>query len=406
MKVFLASCAFLSVTAFGTGTVLADDNGNRPFKLSIDRHVDTFAVLPNGVSLPEGITANPANGDIYVSTFSAPSKLLQYNRHGKLLAQREFAAPLLGLEFDLVNKKVYIANVGDFAGTGSKIQRVAADLSQLEPVADVPSVGAPAPRQVGNPDGSSDVITFGDNARVPNAMVFDRDGNLYISDSFQGAVFKITNPSGCVPNCIMTTLVHDPLLATTGFPPFGANGLAFDSKETVLFVANTGDDRVLKIRNPKSATPTVTVFAESINGADGLVFDERTGLLWVCANQADEVVALNDKGRVVAKLGEFRGIKHNGTPDGLLFPASPVIVDDEIFVTNLAIVLTNPTPTNPDGIGDEPEEDVKLWTISRMQAAAPRRLTFQPACFTGIGSWEFSEQVTLRSLRSMRANYF
>ena len=156
MKVFLASCAFLSVTAFGTGTVLADEHGNRPFKLSIDRHVDTFAVLPSGVSLPEGITANPANGDIYVSTFSAPSKLLQYNRHGKLLAQREFAAPLLGLEFDRVNNKVYITNVGDFAGTGSKIQRVAADLSQLEDVAIMKSVGAPAPRLVGNPDGSTD----------------------------------------------------------------------------------------------------------------------------------------------------------------------------------------------------------------------------------------------------------
>src|SRR5262245_51432001 len=344
MKVFRTGCRFLLFIAIvlGAGKVLADDQDNRSFRLSIDRHVVTFAVLPKGVSLPEGITANPANGDIYVSTFSAPSKLLQYNRHGKLLAQREFGAPLLGLEFDRINNKVYITNVGDFAGTGSKIQRVASDLSQLEDVANIKTVGAPPPRVVGNPDGSSDTITFGDNARVPNALAFDKDGNLYISDSFQGAVFKITNPSSCVPNCIMTTLVHDPLLATTGFPPFGANGLAFDSQETVLFVANTGDDRVLKIRNPKSATPTVTVFAESINGADGLAFDERTGLLWVCANQADEVVALNDKGRVVAKLGEFRGIKRDGTPDGLLFPASPVIVDDDIFVTNLAIVLTNP----------------------------------------------------------------
>ena len=242
MKVFLASCAFLSVTAFGTGTVLADDHGNRPFKLSIDRHVDTFAVLPNGVSLPRYYGQSRERRYLRLDV-QRSVKLLQYNRHGKLLAQREFAAPLLGLEFDRVNKKVYIANVGDFAGTGSKIQRVAADLSQLENVAEIPSVGAPAPRIVDNPDGSTDTITFGDNARVPNAMVFDGDGNLYISDSFQGAVFKITNPSGCVPNCIMTTLVHDPLLATTGFPPFGANGLAFDSKETVLFVANTGDDR-------------------------------------------------------------------------------------------------------------------------------------------------------------------
>ena len=367
MKKIPAGCAFLLFTAItlGAGTVLADDS--RSTRLFIDRDVDTFAVLPDGVALPEGITANPANGDIYVATFTAPSKLLRYNRDGKLLAQRDFPAPLLGLEFDRVHQKIYITNVGDFAGTGSRIQRVAADLSQLEDVAMIRPVGAPAPRVVGNPDGSTDTITFGNVARVPNAMVFDRDGNLYISDSFQGAVFKITNPSGCVPSCNMDVVVHDPLLATAGFPPFGANGLAFDTDESVLFVANTGDDRVLKIRNPHSATPAVTVFAESINGADGLAFDRRSGLLWVCANQADEVVALNDKGRVVAKLGEFRGIRGNGTPDGLLFPASPVIVGGEIFVTNLAVALTSPTPTNPDGLGDEPEEDVTRYTVSRIR---------------------------------------
>lgn len=371
MNKILKVCTFSLFVSiiFGAGSVLSDDDGNRPFRIFIDRDVNTFAVLPNGVRQPEGITANLANGDIYVGTFTVPSKLLQYNRHGKLLATRDFPVQLLGLEFDRVYRKVYITVTGDIsgvAGAESKIQRVAADLSQLEDVAIIKKVGAPAPREVVNPDDNSpqfpsiDTITFGNNARVPNSMVFDRDGNLYISDSFQGAVFKITNPSGCVPNCIMTQVVHDPLLATAGFPPFGANGLAFDIKETVLFVANTGDDRVLKISNPKSATPTVTVFAESINGADGIAFDERTGLLWVCANQADEVVALNDKGRIVAKLGEFHGIKRNGTPDGLLFPASLVIVDDEIFVTNLAVVLTGAP-------GDEPEEDVKLWTISRMK---------------------------------------
>jgi len=366
MKKNLATLAIPLFFSIGmtAGPALADGHSSRLF---IDRDVDTFAVLPDGVSLPEGITANPANGDIYVSTFTGPSKLLRYNRHGKLLAQRDFGAPLLGLEFDRVNRKVYITNVGDFAGTGSKIQRVAADLSQLEDVAVIPPIGAPAPRIAGNPDGSSDTISFGSGARVPNALVFDGVGNLYISDSFQGAVFKISNPSGCAPSCTVQTLSHDPLLATAGFPPFGANGLAFNSDESVLFVANTGDDRVLKIRNPHSATPTVTVFAESLNGADGLVFDARSGLLWVCANQADEVVALNANGRIVAKLGEFRGINRNGTPDGLLFPASPVIVDDEIFVTNLAVVLTNPDPTNPDLVGDEPEEDVKLWTISKMK---------------------------------------
>jgi hypothetical protein len=31
--------------------------------------VELFATLPDGVRLPEGITANPANGDVFVGTF-------------------------------------------------------------------------------------------------------------------------------------------------------------------------------------------------------------------------------------------------------------------------------------------------------------------------------------------------
>jgi hypothetical protein len=107
-------CLLFAAIAFGAGTALADDNHTR--RLLIDRDVDTFAVLPDGVALPEGITANPANGDIYVATFTAPSKLLRYNRHGRLLAQREFPAPLLGLEWDSARKKVYITSIGDFTG--------------------------------------------------------------------------------------------------------------------------------------------------------------------------------------------------------------------------------------------------------------------------------------------------
>src|SRR5205807_5745877 len=40
------------------GPAFADGQSNRLF---IDRDVDTFAVLPDGVRFPEGITANPAN---------------------------------------------------------------------------------------------------------------------------------------------------------------------------------------------------------------------------------------------------------------------------------------------------------------------------------------------------------
>jgi len=362
MKKHLAALAVPLLFSIGMAAspVLADNGHGKG--LFVDRDVDTFAVLPNGVKQPEGITANPANGDIYVATFhfSNPNKLLRYNRHGQLLAQLDFGgAPLLGLGFD--HGMVYILNFG-----ASQLQRVPAAFNSAtkpEPVATfLPGIGAPAPRRVDNPDAtpehpSFDTITFGSNSfPAPNAMEFDSKGNLYVSDSFQGAIYLIEDVRTCKTPCTAKTLVHDSLLATAGFPPFGANGLAFNRYESLLFIANTGDDRVLAL---DMHTNLVSVFSESLNGADGLVFDKRSGLLWVCTNQADEVVALNDKGRVVAKLGELRGIKRNGTPDGLLFPASPVIVGDEIFVTNLAIPLGSSA--------DEPEADVTRWTISRMR---------------------------------------
>jgi len=341
----------LFVTLGLTATVASAPAGAQDPKSA---HVRTFAVLPDDLRFPEGIAANPVNGDVYVGTFvfGGANALLRYDFHGRLLGRVEFGGtPLLGLQFGPKDGKVYIANLG-----ASKIQRVKADLTgQIEDVVVVPSIGAPAPRSTGNPDGSSDTILFGSNGFPgPNAMTFDAAGNLYVSDSFQGAIFRIANADVCSP-CIASLVVHHPLLATAGFPPFGANGLAFNGDETALFIANTGDDRVLKL---DMATTQVSMFAESVNGADGLVRDAH-GLLWVAANQADTLVALDERGRVVAQIGGFEAVR-NGRPVGLLFPASLAIVGMEIFVTNLALPLTDTI------VGDEPEEDVTRWTISRM----------------------------------------
>ena len=324
---------------------------------------EQFAVLPDGVRFPEGLTANPATGEIYVGTFDFgpnANMLLRFASNGHLVAQRDFGGtPLLGLEFDAAHNKVFILNFG-----ASKVQRIDAQFNSATPVEDVatlPKIGAPGSRSVPNPDGSSDTIIFGSNKfPAPNAMVFDHSGNLYVSDSFQGAIFRIDHATTCAPLCTIKLFKQDPLLATAGFPPFGANGLALNADETALFIANTGDNRVLKM---DLASKAITVFAESVHGADGLLFDS-SGRLWAAANQADQVVALNAKGRVIARVGAFEGIRHDGTPEGFLFPASLAIVRDQMYVTNLALPLTA-------AAGDEPEEDVQRWTVSRFKLPKP-----------------------------------
>jgi DNA-binding beta-propeller fold protein YncE len=352
-KIMLATTLAVVAMSIGIGCAQGAD------QLVLDRNAAiSFATLPDGVRFPEGIAADPATGDIFAATFDFgpnANKLLRFSKNGHLSAIKDFGGtPMLGLEFDSSHGKVYILNFG-----ASKVQRIAANFDSstaVETVAAIPSVGPPTPRGVGNPDGTSDTIAFGSNGfAAPNAMTFSRNGALYVSDSFQGAIFRIDNAATCATPCAVTTVAHDPLLATAGFPPFGANGIAFNSSETALFIANTGDNRILKM---DLATKAISVFAESIHGADGVAFDD-SGRLWIAANQGDQIVALSETGRVIAKLGEFQGINQDGTPNGLLFPASPVIVGDWMYVTNLALPLV--------GNGAEWESDVTRWTISRIK---------------------------------------
>lgn len=364
MKKLVALFILIMITPNLAGSVLAlSDNNDVIVKSNAAKK---FAVTPEGVSFPEGITANPHNGDIIVGTFETPGRLLRYDRRGRLVAQANVGpAPLLGLAFNSADKKIYFASVGDFAGGASSIRRIKAkfiDASTVEDVAEIPTVGAPLNLDIDNPDGSTDTIIFGNNARVPNSIAIGRRGDLYVSDSFQGAIFRIKGPVSDCPGvgCWFETVAHDGRLATAGFPPFGANGLALSKDETELFVANTGDDRVLKLDLTTTDPISLSVFAESINGADGLAMDSK-GTLWVAANQADNVVALNKAGRVIARLGAFLGIRRDGSARGLLFPASLVIVRNKMFVTNLAVPLRG-----PEFAEAEPEADTTKYTISRI----------------------------------------
>jgi len=305
--------------------------------------VQRFATLPEGALNPEGITVDSRNGDVYVTGFNptgaAPAQVYVFEHTGRLkrtLNVTNSSSALLGIAFHPQTGYLLVADLG-----ANKVVQVD------------PNTGA-----------GMVFATPVDAGAGLNALAFDRDGNVYVSGSFSGKVYR-TGPGGGTAD----VWVESPLLQTGGFPPFGANGIDFNRNETALFVANTGNDTVVRVpRNPVTgAAGTPEVFTNSINGADGLFLDEHDNV-WVCANQADEIVVTDPSGKAIAKIGDFDGVKR-GSPEGLLFPASLVRHRGYVYITNLSLDLRD--VVGQQSVDSQWAAEVKRHTVSRIRARIP-----------------------------------
>jgi DNA-binding beta-propeller fold protein YncE len=172
-------------------------------------HATTFAVLPPGSAHPEGITTD-SMGNFYVVTwdYDHPNHLghlIVLSRDGKFQRRVEIAGAS--------------SRLGDISfqqGTGDLL---VVDYGGKQVLKVDPMTGA-----------SSVFISIPGEKAAPNGMTFDKKGNIYLTDSFQGTVWR-TGPAGGVP----TPWIKSDLLISHGFvTPLGANGLAFDHTETAL----------------------------------------------------------------------------------------------------------------------------------------------------------------------------
>jgi sugar lactone lactonase YvrE len=329
--------------------------------------VDTFAVLPKDATGPEGLTVAP-NGNVLATTFgfnsqgavSGNSSLFVFAPDGQLIRQVAIQGSTphtLGLGFNPKTHKLIVLDFG--AGTALQVD---------------PKTGASSLFMTASTTGTPDPNTPGtDPAKSGlNALTFDAAGNVYISDSFQGIIWKTGPNGGTGAQRLGTIWFEDASLTTSGFPPFGANGIEFNNEATTLFADNTGNDQIVAIAvNADGSAGKPAVFVNSVNGADGLAIDGHDNL-WVVANQADEIDVLDLKGKVIAKLGDFDGVQ-NGVPRGLLFPASPVFSPDGkwLYVSNLALDVTVPGLGLTQAIDSQWAHQVKRYTIARLRAKIP-----------------------------------
>jgi len=275
---------------------------------------------------PEGIAVDPT-GNLYAASFAFQpvANICVINRDGVLLdvipvpAGSAGVASLLGELFE-PGQGLYVLDFANGAPGNGRLLLV-------------------------NP-GSHTVRVVAGGFQAPNGLTQDRHRNIYISDSFQGVIFKVA------PDGTTSVWKQDPRLTPqpgTG-PPFGANGVAFDRNQQFLYVATTSDAKIYRIPVLADGNAgNLQLFAsgdaidatqgttEALHGADGIMFDVR-GNLYVTANSAQhpepglpgELQVLSPEGRLIAR---YDGV---GQHD-LDFPASLVFHERAVYMTNLSL---------------------------------------------------------------------
>ena len=306
-------------------------------------------VAPGVQSVVEGLTVGP-DGNIYVPTFGFNTKgaltgnavLFVISPFGKVIRRVTIAnsSPhMLGLAFNPVTQALWVLDFG------------AGNVLQVDPVS-----------------GASTVLSGPIANSGLNALTFDESGNGYVSDSFNGMIWKIP-PTGGAPSAWSSGPLLGPGSGLT--PPFGANGVEFNKEHTILFVADTAFHQIIQIPvNPDGSAGTASIFITGINAPDGILIDRHDNI-WICANQEDEIVIVDKTGKVIAKLGDFYGIDRKGIPQGLLFPASLAFSQDgsTLYVSNLALYL--PYAGADLAIDSAWTLQIKGYTVSKLPAIIP-----------------------------------
>ncbi|NIS45754.1 MAG: hypothetical protein GWN61_07000 [candidate division Zixibacteria bacterium] len=187
-----------------------------------------------------------------------------------------------------------------------------------------------------------------ENTVVANGLALDKHGDLFVSDSILGAIWRIS--LGKSP--VASIWFQDDLLAgCLPDEPIGANGIAFWKQN--LYVANTGKGLLVRIpvlENGSPGEPKVVAGVED----NGCEFDDLVGMDGIALDVHGNVYALlviqNKLVRIDPSDGSYTMLLTEN--DGLWNPASIAFGTgkgerESIFISNYAVIP--PEPTNSLG---------------------------------------------------------
>lgn len=239
--------------------------------------------------LPEGVAVSP-RGDIYV-TLAGTGELRRLDRKtyaGSTLTQFDVGSGfLLGMAFDGDDLYVVLAS---FVAETSGVWKV-------------------------KPNGTKQrVVAFGAN-EFPNDITFDGEGNMYVTESIGGAVYKVEPGSSERELWVQDpVLVGDVEVSPVPFP-IGANGITYDDETHSLLVANSQVPALIEIDDDDGVAGDLWIVAagEHLRGADGIALDKN-----------GDVVLVSNFNSTVLHVDRCSGSTTTiaDASDGLVFPST------------------------------------------------------------------------------------
>jgi len=170
--------------------------------------------------------------------------------------------------------------------------------------------------------------TFATGTEGANGIVFDKQGNLFVSGGRNGIVYRVGPNGGVAQPAVKLEPYTRKLPDGKTEQAAVANGLDFDAKG-ILYVADTARGAIWKIEmqtDGKGSKPMLFAQSPLLEGVDGTAFD-ADGKLWAAVNERNAIVT-------VTRDGNVQEVAKNGSAGPLEFPSAIVFVGNTAYISN------------------------------------------------------------------------
>jgi sugar lactone lactonase YvrE len=299
--------------------------------------ITKFASVPAAPGFPEGVAVH--GNSVFVSgparfgtAGTGPSAIQVYNRKtGQLEQTIVVQGEALAFEHALSN--IAIDDDGRVYALSTQLGLIR--FTRHAHSYQQGSYGAPLPDL-------PPVVPGPDFPPIPNDVVFDDEGNAYVTDSLQATIFRY-GPGGGAP----TIWFQSPLFVGSGPIPFGPNGIRLDpERQHVYVVATTSPTnpalgtiyRLPLVNHPLPADLQTFHQYAAGEGPDQLAFADD-GKLYVTLAFTNQISFLSTSGAELGRIQSQPGDEVPlDNPAGIAFDSRT----KSVFVANHALLSGDP----------------------------------------------------------------